>query len=69
MALGAQNLHWEQQGAFTGEISGAMLRDLGCTYVLVGHSERRTLRRAGRGRSQESPLGIDQRTSSDSLRR
>lgn len=43
MALGAQNLHWEQQGAFTGEISGAMLRDLGCTYVLVGHSERRTL--------------------------
>jgi triosephosphate isomerase len=43
MALGGQNLHWEQQGAFTGEISGPMLRDLGCTYVLVGHSERRTL--------------------------
>jgi len=42
-AVGAQNLHWEQQGAFTGEISGPMLRDLGCTYVLVGHSERRTL--------------------------
>lgn len=43
MGLGAQNLHWEQQGAFTGEISGPMLRDLGCTYVIVGHSERRTL--------------------------
>ena len=43
IALGAQNLHWEQQGAFTGEISGPMLRDLGCTYVIVGHSERRTL--------------------------
>ena len=43
LALGAQNLYWEQQGAFTGEISGAMLRDLGCTHVLVGHSERRTL--------------------------
>ncbi len=43
MALGAQNLHWEQQGPFTGEISGPMLRDLGCTYVIVGHSERRTL--------------------------
>ena len=43
LALGAQNLHWEQQGAFTGEISGPMLRDLGCTYVIVGHSERRTL--------------------------
>lgn len=43
LVLGAQNVHWEQQGAFTGEISGPMLRDLGCTYVIVGHSERRTL--------------------------
>ena len=43
IGLGAQNLHWEQQGAFTGEISGPMLRDLGCTYVVLGHSERRTL--------------------------
>lgn len=42
MGLGAQNLHWEQQGAFTGEISGPMLRDLGCTHVIIGHSERRT---------------------------
>ncbi len=40
--LGAQNLHWEDQGAFTGEISGPMLKDLGCRYVIVGHSERRT---------------------------
>jgi len=39
--LGAQNLHWEDHGAFTGEISGRMLRDVGCSYVLVGHSERR----------------------------
>jgi triosephosphate isomerase len=43
IALGAQNLHWELQGAFTGEVSGAMLLDLGCRYVIVGHSERRTL--------------------------
>ena len=43
LALGAQNMHWEQQGAFTGEIAGPMLRDLGCTYVILGHSERRTL--------------------------
>ena len=43
IALAAQNLYWEQQGAFTGEISGPMLRDLGCTYVIVGHSERRAL--------------------------
>ena len=41
--LGAQNLHWEQHGAFTGEVSAPMLRDLGCRYVIVGHSERRTL--------------------------
>ena len=39
--LAAQNCHWESQGAFTGEISPAMLRDVGCHYVIVGHSERR----------------------------
>ncbi|TLY37976.1 MAG: triose-phosphate isomerase [Nitrospirae bacterium] len=39
--LGAQDLHWEDQGAFTGEISGGMLADIGCRYVIVGHSERR----------------------------
>lgn len=41
LALGAQNLHWEAQGAYTGEISAAMLLDAGCRYVIVGHSERR----------------------------
>ncbi len=40
---GGQNLFWEAHGAYTGEISGAMLRDTGCRYVLVGHSERRQL--------------------------
>jgi triosephosphate isomerase len=40
-ALGAQNLHAEDQGAFTGEVSGPMLADLGCRFVIVGHSERR----------------------------
>ena len=43
VGLGAQDLHWEASGAFTGEISGPMLRDAGCAYVLVGHSERRAL--------------------------
>ena len=43
IGLGAQNLCWEAQGAYTGEISGPMLRDLGCRYVIVGHSERRTI--------------------------
>jgi triosephosphate isomerase len=41
IALGAQNCHWESAGAFTGEISAPMLADLGCRYVLLGHSERR----------------------------
>ena len=41
--LGAQDLHWEPQGAFTGEVSAPMLWDLGCTYVITGHSERRRL--------------------------
>ncbi len=41
--IGAQNLHWEEKGAFTGEVSAAMLIDCGCSHVLVGHSERRQL--------------------------
>jgi len=43
ISLGAQNVHWETHGAFTGEVSAPMLCDLGCRYVIVGHSERRTL--------------------------
>lgn len=39
--LGAQDLHWEAKGAFTGEVSAAMLVDAGCSHVLIGHSERR----------------------------
>lgn len=39
--VGAQNLHFEENGAFTGEISGSMLAESGCNYVIVGHSERR----------------------------
>ncbi|HWN25208.1 MAG TPA: triose-phosphate isomerase, partial [Candidatus Sulfotelmatobacter sp.] len=41
--VGAQNMHWERSGAFTGEISAALLRDLFVHYVLLGHSERRRL--------------------------
>lgn len=41
IALGAQNMSWEDKGAFTGEVSAEMLLDLGCKYVIIGHSERR----------------------------
>jgi triosephosphate isomerase len=41
VGLGAQNLHWEDKGAFTGEVSAPMLADAGCCYVVIGHSERR----------------------------
>ena len=39
--VAAQNMHWEEKGAFTGEVSGTMLRELGAEYVIIGHSERR----------------------------
>ncbi len=41
VGLGAQNLHWEKEGAYTGEISADMLISAGCQYVIIGHSERR----------------------------
>ena len=41
IGLGAQNLHWEPEGAYTGEISTQMLNAAGCRYVIIGHSERR----------------------------
>ncbi len=43
VGIAAQNLHWEKQGAFTGEVSAAMVREAGAEYVIIGHSERRTL--------------------------
>ena len=39
--IGAQNMHWEENGAFTGEVSGKMLKSIGVEYVIIGHSERR----------------------------
>ena len=41
ISLAAQNCHWESSGAYTGEVSVEMLKDLGCKYVIIGHSERR----------------------------
>jgi len=41
--IGGQNMHWASEGAFTGEISGKMLKESGCEYVIIGHSERRQI--------------------------
>ena len=41
IVAGAQNMHWEKSGAFTGEVSAQMIKDVGATHVLIGHSERR----------------------------
>jgi triosephosphate isomerase len=41
IALGAQDMYWQDEGAYTGEVSGTMLKDAGCQYVIIGHSERR----------------------------
>lgn len=42
VALGAQNIHWEESGAHTGDISVGMIKESGCEYVIIGHSERRS---------------------------
>jgi len=41
VGIGAQNMYWEEQGAFTGELSPVMIKNSGCSYVIIGHSERR----------------------------
>ena len=43
IGLSAQDLYWEESGAFTGEVSAGLLRDVGCSYVIIGHSERRSI--------------------------
>ena len=43
IGVAAQNMHWEREGAFTGEVSAGMVREAGATFVIIGHSERRTL--------------------------
>lgn len=54
ISLGAQNMYFEESGAFTGEISPSMLKNVGCEYVILGHSERRTI-------FQESNLVINKK--------
>ncbi len=57
LKLAGQNMFWEPQGAFTGEISGAMLKSAGCEYVILGHSERRLF-------FHEDDAGINKKISS-----
>ena len=56
LALGAQNMHSSKEGAFTGEISGPMLREFGVRYVILGHSERRQLETKRMPRLPPRPL-------------
>lgn len=43
LRIGAQNMHWAEEGAYTGEVSSSMLKSIGVTYVIIGHSERRAM--------------------------
>ena len=68
--LGAQDMHWEAEGAFTGEVSPTMLKALNVDYVILGHSERpRALRRNRREGQQEGEVRVRQRTPPDHVLR
>ena len=67
--LGAQNMYFAEQGAFTGEISAAMLEDVGCEYVILGHSERREIFKEDDELINKSSEGTGNRFETDSLRR
>jgi triosephosphate isomerase len=69
LEVGAQNMHWLDEGAYTGETSPTMLLALGCTHVLIGHSERRRyFKRDRRVRQLETSLGAGPRVDSGGLR-
>lgn len=67
--VGAQNVYWEETGAFTGEVSVPMIRECGCDYCIVGHSERRgAFRRDERGREQEGACASGRAPCADRMR-
>src|SRR5258708_38755654 len=60
VGVSAQNLDWRKEGAFTGEVSAAMLADAGCRYVIIGHSERRQFfGETDSGVAQKSRAAVD----------
>jgi len=65
VALAAQNMFYEDKGAFTGEVSPVMLKDIGCAYVIIGHSERF---RNGSERQRQSEKGACRRAQTYRLR-
>ena len=62
VALASQNVHWAESGAFTGEVSAAMLKELGVTHAIIGHSERRQF-------FGETDEGVNKRTHGGAGRR
>jgi triosephosphate isomerase (TIM) len=58
LSIGAQNAHWEESGAFTGEVSGPMLKEFGINHVLVGHSERRQFFGETNESARERTIGL-----------
>ena len=70
VGVAAQDLYWEREGAFTGEVSPAMIKEAGAEYVIVGHSERRRLVRRDRSdREPEGDRGDRRRADADRLHR
>lgn len=68
VGYGAQDLHWEDKGAFTGAVSGAMIADICAEYVLVGHSERRTISVRTKNCCQQDYCRLPQRPEADAVR-
>ena len=70
VAVAAQNMHFEKEGAFTGEVSAAMLKDIGVTHVILGHSERRQyFAETDEGVAKKTKVALDDGLLPDLVRR
>src|SRR3989338_8480474 len=68
LKLGAQDVYWEEKGAFTGEVSSTMLKDAGASFVVIGHSERRQFFHETDDTEKENKGGPEDRINADCLR-